>query len=222
MTQLILVVGNGRSGTNLLGKLIASHPGVEGYIEEEPIFGLVTKAALYNDGDALYAAREWYESKLKACTKPYLLDKSHMNLWLVERWLRVFPNVKIIGIRRDAYNTILSAREHMGVQSHYLRLDLVGKDCRALGLKAKDWSRSLTAKLLLRWQAHEDEFRRLSWIPTIEYRNLVRDPGNALEKLGLGNLPKGIDCSIIKPPTKRPFDKALIDEIIFYASQHED
>jgi len=184
MKQLVLVLGTGRSGTHLLGRTIASHPAIDGHIEDPRYFRLATKIATRQDVEwpPLTAVRRWqlirrYRRLLRDSPGDHILDKTHPNIWLAEWLARRLPTARFVGIIRDVLPTVSSMLLHEGVMEWYRRLPQ-DRPNRFLGITAANRAEFAAlppeGKCALRWLAHKRELERLRDVLGREQYRLFR------------------------------------------------
>lgn len=163
--NVFFVIGSGRSGTHLIGRIIGSHPDVHAYIEEDKFFPLVTKIAT----NPRYRRKipkllKVYKRDFNKVTAPFILEKSHPNIWLVEELMEAFSNSLFVGIYRDVYSTTSSMLLHEGVSSWFEKLpnDQINN---FLGITEKNLSlyKDLTIeeKCAMRWLSHKNRLLAL-------------------------------------------------------------
>jgi hypothetical protein len=136
----VFLVGFPRSGTTLLGQVLAAHPDVESMeersclIDAHPFLrddnGLDTLAAA--DGAELDPYREAYWKRAaqdwKAPTRPIFIDKLPLNSVLLCLVAKLFPDAKILFALRDPRDVVFSCfRRRFGMtQQMYELLTLKG------------------------------------------------------------------------------------------------
>jgi len=188
--KLIFIVGTGRSGTHLVGRVLATNPQIQGRIEEPETFRLITKIAVNQDFKCpveVYFQKQILKFKLinilKHSTK-HILEKSHPSLWLIDFLIENLKNVLFIGILRDIGPTVSSMLEHKGVLSWYNKLPL-NKENRFLGITKDNRSYfeklTIEEKCALRWLSHKNELFRLllkypDWLYIVKYEDFIKEP----------------------------------------------
>lgn len=163
--DLIFVIGSGRSGTHLIGRIIGSHPEVDAYIEDERTFGLVTDIATQRvNKTRVVKLVAKYTKLFRKSSYKFILEKSHPNIWIVEELLEAFPKAKFVGIYRDVYSTVASMLKHEGVSSWFEILPQ-NQVNPFLGINEnnKEGYSNLTIeqKSALRWRSHYDRLQSL-------------------------------------------------------------
>lgn len=161
--KFIFVSGTGRSGTHLIGRSIASHPSIQGRIEDPYTFKVLTKLATTQDLNSTFVnfmlkRLLFYRlNKISKKSTSHVLEKAHPSLWLVEDLLMNIKNSKFIGVYRAIEPTVNSMLSHKGVLNWYDKLpqDRVN---RFLGIteenKDEFRSYSIEKKCALRWSSH--------------------------------------------------------------------
>lgn len=134
-----LIIGCARSGTSILGELIAAHPDVKYIYEAHPVWEIGGAGA--NESHRLTAAhatpevvreiREWFERESGG---KMVVEKCPRNALRVPFIRAIFPDARIIHIVRDGRDTTCSLKPGVG-----------GEEWRHL--KPEDWQ----------------ELRRLPW-----------------------------------------------------------
>lgn len=192
-TRPVFIIGNGRSGSCWLGRIFTTHPCIRCTVEVPPLFQLVTAAAIGEQpAEAAFPRiRQLYEMQLQATSEPIYADKSHPNLWLVERLDLAFPGARFVAIVRDPYASVASMLRHPGI-IHWMQrwrefpvpnafLGITSGNAHAYG--------DLTAvqKCALRWRAHYDRLAELMRTPYVVhmvlYENLCRYPEETLAEV---------------------------------------
>lgn len=190
----ILVVGCGRSGTHWLAHTLAAHPQVHVEIEQQPVFGWVTRMALDPRFEARLLPRvvERYRAGHALVQPRHYADKSHPNLWLAEALADALPEARFLAIRRAIEPTVASMIQHAGTRAWVERWERYPVPNRFLGLRtelvAHYRALSPAARCALRVIAHSQEIDRLrarlgARLLVVEYEALLRDPGAAAQSL---------------------------------------
>jgi hypothetical protein len=199
MKKIIFIIGTGRSGTHLIGRTVASHPDIEGHIENPNHFMLSAYIAAYQDILPNFITQQLkrnlvkrYNALLSASHHNFILDKSHANIWLAEYLTNAMPNALFVGVLRDPLPTVSSMMQHKDVMSWYKKIPQRWPN-RFLGITKDNVAcfrkLSLEQKCVLRWQSHKRELIRLqNVIPAkrlmlINYEEFLIDPGPHLDKL---------------------------------------
>lgn len=240
MKNMIFVCGTGRSGTHLVGRSIASHPNINGRIEEPATFKLITKIASNQDvSSALvtYCRKRVLRYRLNRVFKnndSHVLEKSHPSIWLVEYLLGTFPSSKYIGVYRDVLPTVSSMLKHRGVRGWFSQFPS-DKENRFLGINKEN--KELFGKLTIeekcaaRWLSHYQELERLKalypeQIHLIHYDEFVKHTKGHLSKtanfLGVENSfdPEEINLSSLDK-WKGNLDQEAIARIQAYVKKYK-
>lgn len=195
--KLIFIVGTGRSGTHLLGRILATNPHIKGRFEEPETFRLITRIAVNQDVKCpfrVYFLKLTLRKKLANILKhssKHILEKSHPSLWLIDYLVDKFKNVLFIGICRDVLPTVSSMLEHKGVLSWYKKLPL-NRENRFLGITKinKSYFEKLTIeeKCALRWLSHKNELQRMQLkypdkLFLLKYEDFIQEPKPILSKI---------------------------------------
>jgi hypothetical protein len=183
-SRKVFVVGTGRSGTHWLGWTLNEHPHVRATIEVPAIFTRVTEAAIDPRIEAKhlgYLRRRYSWEHLRSLPRHYV-DKSHPNLWHVERLADYFPRARFVAMRRQPYPTIASMLHHRGVMAWHDRWRDYPVPNRFLGITDPDGYDDLlpAAKCAMRWKAHSDRIDHLAAampdrLIVVEYEDLAAD-----------------------------------------------
>ncbi|MEP2770531.1 MAG: sulfotransferase [Fulvivirga sp.] len=190
--KIIFVIGSGRSGTHLIGRIIGSHQDVDPYIEDERTFTLSTKIATQQvERGKIKKLIKNYKNLFNKSKSPAILEKSHPNIWFVEELLAAFPEAKFVGIYRDVYSTVSSMLQHEGVSNWFNLLPLnVSNPFLGISNKNKEVyaSLSIEQKSALRWESHKvrllDLAKKLpSNVMVMNYNDLLLNQDEHLEKL---------------------------------------
>ncbi|OAB75749.1 sulfotransferase family protein [Cochleicola gelatinilyticus] len=165
--KLIFVIGSGRSGTHLLGRTFGNSPEIETFIEEDKFFLPITElaAGLNKNASDFDDILSLYKKEFKKSKKKYILEKTHPNIWFVEKIHEYFPKAQFIGIKRNVYATVASMLNHDGVLSWYKRIPL-DEENSFLGINRNNLKTfkdlPLESKCAIRWKAHVDRLDYLS------------------------------------------------------------
>ncbi len=219
MKKLIFIIGTGRSGTHLIGRTIASHPDVEGHIEDPEHFVLSSYIAAYQDVLPSFLVYPFkmllvrrYKKLLKNTSAEYILEKSHTNIWLAEFLHKEIPNAVFVGVLRDVLPTVSSMLEHKHVMSWYKKLPQ-NRVNRFLGITKENVEGfkglSNVEKCVLRWQSHKRELARLENIlpperlKVINYESFMNTPEDHLQEL----------ANFIKIDNRYQFEKLKLESL---------
>jgi tetratricopeptide (TPR) repeat protein len=182
----IFIVGMPRSGTTLLEQIFAAHGKVFGggelpYMSKIRMLAQkITKKAwpkamleasqdLIKDAAAYYIQKAQQDLKF---TEPYLVDKMPHNFMDVMLIAAMFPNAKIIGLRRDYHAIALSNYfQNFSAKRGYLGYAF---DLEAMGHHLKDFHR-----LMAHWQAEmpASQYREF------HYEDLVTNPEQSIPEV---------------------------------------
>lgn len=121
-TELVFVMGCGRSGTHWLGETLDGHQDIRVMVENPAFFEPITHAALNPEKspDVLKMLAPRYRRECRRTRESWLVDKSHPSLWLAEDLSERFPGARFIGIQRNPGGTVASMLRHGGV-NHWVR-----------------------------------------------------------------------------------------------------
>ena len=195
--NFIFVSGTGRSGTHLIGRSIASHPSIQGRIEDPYTFRILTKLATTQDFNSFlvnYFLKKLLFYRLNKVNKGLIsdvLEKSHPSLWLMEDLLKNIHNSKFIGVYRAIEPTVNSMLNHKGVLNWYNKLPQ-NRVNRFLGItedNREDFKNySLEKKCSLRWSSHVKRLTELKEkfpdkILCIDYDDFIEDSSLWLRKI---------------------------------------
>ena len=157
---LIFIVGLPRSGTTLVERILAAHPGAVSIGERDDIANLATKA---ENGDAIALARAHIEAvHAKARGSRAIVDKTPFNYLYLATIARLLPAARVIHIRRDVRDTALSCFTQNFVLPHAWSCDLghVGDYIQGYTRLMTHWRKVLPQTLMIE----------------IDYEEIVADP----------------------------------------------
>jgi len=192
--KIIFICGTGRSGTNLIGKVISTHKEIDGRIEKPETFDLITQIATEQNKEAIGENKKLLISRfneIKKQTNNHILEKSHPALWLVEFLLNSIDESYFICIKRDALPTISSMLKHNGVLYWFKKLPN-DKENKFLGINrhnVDDYKNySVEQKCYRRWLSHQNEITRLEnkykdKVLSVKYEDFILDSDKILEKI---------------------------------------
>lgn len=164
-SRMMLIVGTGRSGTHWVARILDSHEDVRATIETNPGFRWATRMALDPSArDRLFPRLAWYYRLQHYWSAPrHYVDKSHPNLWIVERLADTFGDALFLGIERNPYATVASMLRHRGVQKWHRRWRDFPVPNPFLGIAEEDARRydslGMAEKCAMRWKAHHEKMR---------------------------------------------------------------
>lgn len=131
----IFIVGMPRSGTTLIEQILASHPSVYG-AGEIPFLNNLIQSSMDDNSIRLYPENilqllphimtEKYLEHLQriSSTASHITDKMPFNFIAIGLIHALFPNAKIIHVKRGAIDTCLSCYTKLFSQGHYYSYDL--------------------------------------------------------------------------------------------------
>jgi hypothetical protein len=190
----VLVLGTGRSGTHWIGHILESHPDIAITIEREPMFSLAKSMAL----DPASVSRRLPElvrhyRRYRAAFHPRLYaDKSHPTIWFAERLQAHLPDVRFVGVLRDAAPTVASMLRHRGVmrtirawRDHPVPNPFLGITEANVEAYA---GMSEVERCAVRWRAHARRLDELEGplgdrLLRFSYETLADDPATELARL---------------------------------------
>jgi hypothetical protein len=192
-SRFIFVIGSGRSGTHFLGRIFQNNPSVELLLEEPKYFGLVKDINIRQKKNLLPKLTNRYQKLSLTTEKPYLLEKSHPNIWSVDYLIKEFPNAFFIGINRNVYQVVYSMLNHKGVLNWYKTLpnDVENSFLGITDENKNDFSNlPLESKCTLRWYAHIKESYELKRkysenVIILNYNDLCNNYFEVVDKLEL-------------------------------------
>jgi len=190
----VLVLGTGRSGTHWIGYILESHPDIAITIEREPMFGLAKSMAMdpATVPERLPDLVRYYRRYRAAFYPRLYADKSHPNIWFAERLQEHLPDVRFVGVLRDAAPTVASMLRHRGVmrsirawRDHPVPNPFLGITEANVEAYA---NMSEVERCAVRWLAHArrlDALERLlgDRLMRVSYETLADDPAAELARL---------------------------------------
>lgn len=115
MNPIVFIVGSPRSGTTLLGDILATHPAVSVWYEPHFILdhdfrGAPNDCRVASDATEKVqrAIKKSFDRYYEHCGRPVIVDKSPNNSLKIPFLRMIFPNAKFIHILRDGRDTTLS------------------------------------------------------------------------------------------------------------------
>lgn len=190
----IFIIGTGRTGSHLLGRILGSHRAIRVYMEPQPVFTLVTEVALRPSlkEDRLPRIYEEYDRLCSRTHPTHCAFKTHPCIWIAEELAGRYENSFFIGLNRDVRATVASMMRHPGVRGWCENWHAYEVPNPFLGVTDAriDWYRqaSILERCVARWVSHSSELRRL--VHTLErpflnvrYEALVEDPEATLCRL---------------------------------------
>nr|WP_321233428.1 sulfotransferase [uncultured Psychroserpens sp.] len=223
--NLIFIIGSGRSGTHLLGRTFENSPEVDAFIEDDRFFEPITNIAVglnknrSNFNDIL----KQYKKVFNKSEKQYILEKTHPNIWFVEDILKVFPEAKFIGIKRNVFSTVSSMLNHKGVLSWYHKLPL-DQPNTFLGITEsnKDYFEELPleSKCTIRCLAHMNRLEYLNKkfpnsVELVSYEDFYDDYDDLMQRIKkFLNLDFNLNSEPLNPSGKDKWKSNLSEEQI--------
>jgi sulfotransferase family protein len=182
--NIALIIGCARSGTSILGELVASHPDVEYIFEPHDIWesagfgpdGCHRLTAEHATPEVISHIRDWFHRQ--QADMPLIVDKTPRNTLRVPFVRAVFPEAKIIHIIRDGRDVACSLMPGIG-----------GEDW--MHLKPPSWRKLLSnhsgiERCALAWkEVMEIALDDLSEVPHLEvrYEQLLSQPQEISRRL---------------------------------------
>lgn len=201
--HIAAVIGSGRSGTHLLGQLIATSKMVTPSIEDDELFPLIKNAAAEGNRSKLEEIAAILGDRLAGCKARIYLEKSHPLLWFADDSRLYDLPIKYIGIIRDPYATVASMLKHSGVRRWCEEWEKLPQPNIFLGTSQanlEDYrAMTITQRCAMRWIGHTAELKRLRYILTtdryllLNYEDVVNDGLDSIKKLEEFLGIKGID-----------------------------
>lgn len=192
-TYKINIVGNGRSGTNWIGRILASSKEIEATIEKDPVFEWSKRVALNEEKKQDYYNKiVWYYRWYKIKSYPnHYLDKSHTNLWIAKDLLQSFSDILFIAMVRNPYATVSSMLKHEGVLSWHKNWKKYPIPNKFLGItknvEKKYDNISMAKKCSLRWKSHYKKVKKLNSeskkFMVVKYENLVTSTKKTIKNI---------------------------------------
>ena len=193
-SQMVFVLGTGRSGTHWIGNILDSHADFRVTVEKRSLFNLVTTMALDpSTKRSLFPklVRRYRVQHARVAPKHYG-DKSHPNIWLADELAEVFPNARFVGIQRNVYATVASMLKHRGAlkwQEGWRKFPIPNAFLGITDENAAHYEAlPVAAKCALRWLAHEQQMDCLrnmlgESLIVLSYEDVIQDTERQLEKL---------------------------------------
>jgi len=118
LNKPIIIIGAARSGTTMLGNILAMHPDIA-YLEEPNVIwkykNAYKKIDIFTEKDAtndiIYYINNFFSKFLKNKNKIRLLEKTPSNTLRLSFVRKIFPKSKVIVVIRDGRNVAVSARK---------------------------------------------------------------------------------------------------------------
>lgn len=222
-SSIVAVIGTGRSGTHLVGQLIATSKKVTPSIEDDELFPLITKAAVNNSRKDIPRIIKTLKKRSEKCQTDIYLEKSHPLLWFVKDKELAKLNIKYMGIIRDPYATVASMLKHRGVRKWCEDWDKFPQPNPFFGTteenKESYKKMSLTGKCTMRWISHTKELIHLESVLApdeyllVHYEDLLTNHDEIIQKienfLGINDIDKKF---IFNPDSLNKWENDLSSE----------
>ena len=127
-------------------------------------------------------------------SKKHIADKSHPNIWLVEKIMKYVPNSYFIGIIRNPHPTVSSMLLHDGVSKwikEWKKYPIPNEFLGITNQNVEQYSKmQLEAKCTMRWIAHRTKFNEIEEkypdkFLMIDYEKLFDNAEEQLDKVKL-------------------------------------
>ena len=179
--QLVFVVGMPRSGSTLVEQILASHSKVDSSYELTEIISIASFLEQQNKSPIPYSLDSLSQHKLSKLSarylkfieplrtnKPIFVDKLPANYQHIGLIMSLFPNAKIIDVRRDNRATAWSLYKHIFSEGH-----------------AYTYSFENLATYIKKYYQLMDHWKQLypNNILTLEYEQVVEDFDFAVKKI---------------------------------------
>ncbi|MBU9713323.1 sulfotransferase family protein [Evansella tamaricis] len=222
--QIIFVIGNGRSGTHLLGHTLQMHNDIDVSMEERKIFNLVRKMAVNPSvrKDLFPKLVNLYQEKLINRNGRFYADKSHPNIWLAEDLAAIFPNAKFLAIERNPYAAIASMLMHKGVSRWCEQWEKYPIPNYFLGVTSENKDKyeqySITERCALRWLSHKERLdtlmkKELINLHVLSYEEMVIKPKKKADEITMFlNLPTPIPKPKVKKESLLKWNENLTEK----------
>jgi len=203
ITKPIFIIGSGRSGTTLLGKVINALPDVSYY--REPAIGKYYVKPVYEGSVTFEEARKFYTNLYGALMKvaprggDRFAEKNPSNIFISDTLLRIFPDAKFVHIYRDGRDVTcsllrkpwllrkslnLNKREHSGYLSGPYPPYYIEKERRGEYYHTKDVHRCIWAwKRFVESGLHLKKIMPPTTLCHIQYEELVEKPNELILNL---------------------------------------
>lgn len=183
--KIISIVGNGRSGTHYLTKLIAKNPDITDLNngrENGYIFKLMQNVATGEKTELSEKEKiiQRYNKLKTLSDKKYIVDQTHIAHWLSEE-LILQLDIKLLGLVRNPFAVAASAIKHKGAAGW----DLRARNKRFYGgdLIGYDQEKPIELRLLYRWYANIERLTYLKDVLIIKYEDLQNDRERTLSRI---------------------------------------
>jgi len=206
--NIFFIVGQGRSGTHFLGKILSTSRALEVDFEVNPIFQWVRKAAYQKPQSNVLMKNisSFCKQRIANLSLSHYVNKSHPSLWLVEDLCKEIPSIRFMYTSRNIYSVVASSLIHKGVADTITEVKRPTDLFSYLGIIHKDIASqyetlSTIQRMVIRWLSYESEAKRLKKLMghqkfiILKYENLVLDLDNEIKN----NLSPWIGVEDIKP-----------------------
>lgn len=192
--RCVFIVGTGRSGTHLVAHVLASSPAHKVLVEKPPLFRWSAAMAADERCRATLFPR-WvrrFQLEQFAAAPRVIVEKSHPNIWIIERLATAFPASVFLGTRRGPHATVASMLKHGGFGWPEPRWRELPFPNRFLGIEPESVeeyaSMPLAAQLTMRWISNERRFEEVLGflgprLFEVDYEQLVERPTRVCERL---------------------------------------
>lgn len=192
-TEIVSILGSGRSGTHLLGHLVDTSKKVTSSIEDKELFPFIVDTITQKKAENIPKIVEVLKKRVSECPTSIYLEKSHPMIWLAnDSDFHSLP-IKYIGIVRDPYATVASMLEHKGVRKWCEEWEKLPQPNIFLGtsrLNIEEYRQmSITQRCAMRWASHTKELMRLTYIMgedkylLVQYEDLLNLQKKSTEKI---------------------------------------
>ena len=193
--MIIFIGGVGRSGTHMVGRLLATHKRIDVRLESGVSFDSLAKLAsnpyisslerLLRKSIILFDLFRYY---LK---RGWVVEKTHSSLWSADFLFKFYPKSKMIIVERDVFSVLASMKVHKGVNTWY---DILPQNRinPFLGIDRENvdiFERSdVLYKYFVKWKSHIDRGRELKHkypdnILIVDYEGVVLKHQETIEAI---------------------------------------
>ena len=185
--KIIFIGGCGRSGTTWLGESLSSSSVTSLISEKQNIFYRSRLCALNSSLEAefLPLILKYYENKISTLDNSMcFIDKSHTNIWFLEKLLSNIENSAAILIYRDPFDTVSSMLRHEKVMQPMQEWFKYPIPNRFLGIggiaSVSDYiGMNLIIRCVIRWISHYQRVKAievlcLNKVVTVKYEHFTK------------------------------------------------